>query len=834
VPLLFALTLLVGASLLFSVQPMIAKMVLPLLGGAPAVWNTCMVFFQAALLAGYAYAHATASWLGVRRQAVLHLGLLLVPLALLPIGIAEDAARTLGPGANPSLWLLGLLATTVGLPFFVVSATAPMLQRWFSRTGHASASDPYFLYAASNLGSMLALLAYPLVLEPTLRLSQQGRLWAAGYGVLVVLTLACATAVWRRRDPAAPADEAEGDATGGDRIALGRRLWWVVLAFVPSSLMLGVTTYLTTDIVAIPLLWVIPLAIYLLTFILAFARRPPLPHAWMLRALPMAVVLLALVLCVGGSHPAWIPVHLLAFFVVALVCHGELARDRPPARDLTGFYLALSLGGVLGGLFNALVAPLVFDRIAEYPLVLVLACLVCPRVGGIARSGRHSQSKAQAEESDSLGPVLGGAGTGDPETPGSVFIAPSPLVGEGRGGGPTTRTASPAGDPPPQSSPTRGEGERPFVHTILDEGVRDVPPGHRGASPPARALAWDLLLPLALGVATAGLIGLIRSHSDAHPSKQIELFLYGVATFVGFTFMDRPLRFALGIAAVLAVQGLTPDADSRVLHQERSFFGVLRVVEADGGKYHRLIHGSTVHGQQSLDPGRRREPLSYYHRTGPIGQVVEVFRQHPTRRSVAVVGLGAGTMAAYAEPDERWTFYEIDPAVARIARDPAYFTFLPDCRAATLAVVLGDARLRLRDAPAHDYGLIVLDAFSSDAIPLHLMTREALALYRAKLANGGLIAFHISNRFLDLSPVLAALARDAGWICRVRTDTVLTSAEVQAGKHGSIWAVLAARAEDLGELAEDPRWQAPPLRPGAAVWTDDFSNVVGQWKVSRH
>jgi hypothetical protein len=794
VPLLFALTLLVGASLLFSVQPMVAKMVLPLLGGAPAVWNACMVFFQAALLAGYSYAHATASWPGVRRQAVLHVGLLLVPLALLPFGIAEDAARSLGPEANPSVWLLGLLTTTVGLPFFVVAATAPLLQRWFSRTGHASAADPYFLYAASNLGSMLALLAYPLVLEPTLRLSQQSRLWTAGYGVLVVLTLACATAVWRSRGPAARADDGPGgDASGVDRVGLGRRVRWVLLAFVPSSLMLGVTTYLTTDIVAIPLLWVIPLALYLLTFIVAFARRPPLPHAWMLRALPMAVVLLTLVLCVGGPHPAWIPFHLVAFFVIALVCHGELARDRPPARALTGFYLALSLGGVLGGLFNALVAPLVFDRIAEYPLVLVLACLVRLDLKGISRKNHHTSLKVRVEESDPLAPVLGGEGWGE--------------------GGRGTPPGSPSPSPP-----------------------APLPEGARGEKlpPPTKALAWDLLLPLALGVVMIGLIGWVRSHPGWPHVKQGGLFVYAVAAFLSFTFMDRPVRFALGIAAVLAARGLAPGEDGRLLHQERSFFGVLRVTQSDDGRYHQLVHGSTVHGQQSLDPGHRREPLSYYHRTGPIGQVFEVFHRRPARRSVAVVGLGAGTLAAYAEPDQRWTFYEIDPAVVRIARDPGYFTFLPDCHAASLAVVLGDARLRLRDAPAHGYGLIVLDAFSSDAIPLHLVTREALALYRARLADGGLIAFHISNRFLDFSPVLATLAHDAGWICRVRADVDLTPAEVQAGKHGSVWAVLAAHAEDFGVLAEDSRWQAPSLHPGAAVWTDDFSNVVGQWKVSRH
>lgn len=780
-PLLFATTLLVGAALLFCVQPMIAKMVLPLLGGAPAVWNTCMVFFQAALLAGYSYAHATATWLGVRRQAILHLVLLMVPLAFLPFGIAEDAAGSLTPATNPNLWLLRLLVTTVGLPFFVVAATAPLLQGWFSRTGHPSAADPYFLYAASNLGSMLALLAYPLLMEPNLRLAQQSALWAAGDGVLVLLTMSCAVAVWRSPGSASAAAVVDDTGAGMDRPSLRRRLRWVGLAFIPSSLMLGVTNYLSTDIAAIPLLWVIPLALYLLTFILAFARRPPLPHAWMLRALPMAVVLLTLVLCIGGSQLAWIPIHLLTFFVVALVCHGELARDRPPARDLTGFYLALSVGGVLGGLFNALVAPLVFDRVVEYPLLLVLACLV-----------RLERRRVEVEEEESvpLAPELGGEGWGEGDRVRPTgSLNPSP--------------------PSPRSGGTRG----------------------KGSSAPSRVRVGDLLLPMALGVVTAGLIGYVRSHPDSFLSIQDGLLVYAVGTFVCFTFMDRPVRFALGIAAILAALSVAPGADGPVLHQERSFFGVLRVTQSLQGNYQLLIHGSTVHGQQSLDPGRRREPLSYYHRTGPIGQVIEVVRQRRVGGGIAVVGLGAGSMAAYAEPDERWTFYEIDPAVARIARDPRYFTFLTDCRAGSLDVVLGDARLRLRDAPGHGYGLIALDAFSSDAIPLHLVTREALGLYRAKLADGGLIAFHTSNRFLDLSSVLGVLALDAGWVCRVRDDTLLTSAEIQSGKHASTWAVLAARPEDLGALAEDPRWPAPPLRPGTEVWTDDFSNVVGQLKL---
>ena len=377
-PIVFALTMLVSAALLFFVQPMIAKMVLPLLGGSPAVWNTCMVFFQAALLAGYAYAHATTALLGVRRQAALHLGLLLLPFAFLPLRIPAEWLGSPPSGANPSAWLLGLLPVAVGLPFFVVSTTAPLLQRWFAGTGHPAAVDPYFLYGASNVGSMVALMAYPLVVEPNLRFARQSQFWAVGYGAFVVLILACAAAVWRAPRGVREADDEGGDAAGSDRPGLGRWARWVGLAFVPSSLMLGVTTYLTTDIAAIPLLWVIPLAIYLLTFILVFARRPPLPHRLDgpraadgdrapgpgLEPRDRCRRSSSRSICSRSSWSRW-------------SATGSW-RARPSARHLTGFYLAMSLGGVLGGMFNALVAPLVFDWVAEYPLALVLACLALP------------------------------------------------------------------------------------------------------------------------------------------------------------------------------------------------------------------------------------------------------------------------------------------------------------------------------------------------------------------------------------------------------------------------------------------------------------------------
>ncbi len=382
----YATTIFLTASLLFVVQPMFARMVLPLLGGSPAVWNTCLVFYQAALLAGYLYSHATTSWLGVRRQAALHVGLVLLPLLLLPIGI--PSGWTPPAAASPIPWLLALLAVAVGLPFFVVSTTSPLLQKWFAGTGHPSAGDPYFLYAASNLGSMLGLLGYPVLLEPRLRLAEQSRLWSGGYLLLLVFTLACAVLLWRSPVPAL-ADPSRERLTG---LAARRRLRWVLLALVPSSLMLSVTTFISADVEAIPLLWVIPLAIYLLTFVLVFARRPLVPHALVVRVLPIALLALVVVLVKRANQPLLLimGLHLGAFFVAAMVCHGELARDRPPPAHLTEFYLWLSVGGVLGGVFNALVAPLVFDSVAEYPLTVVLACLLGSHRGFVTADARWS------------------------------------------------------------------------------------------------------------------------------------------------------------------------------------------------------------------------------------------------------------------------------------------------------------------------------------------------------------------------------------------------------------------------------------------------------------
>lgn len=734
----YGLTIFVSATLLFLVQPLFARMALPLLGGAPAVWNTAQVFYQAALLLGYGYAHLTTRWLGVRRQAALHLALLSLPLLVLPIGI--PAGWTPPRDGNPSLWLLTVLSVAVGLPFFVVSTSSPLLQKWFSGTGHRAAADPYFLYAASNVGSMLALLSYPLLVEPNLGLLDQSWLWALGYGLLLLLMAACAVGLWRApRGVTAPDQRpAATVAQPASGLTARRRLRWVLLSFVPSSLMLSVTTYLSTDIAAIPLLWVIPLALYLLTFILVFATRPPLPHWLMVRTLPFALLPLVIVLAARATQPISLltALHLVTFFVAAMVCHGEIARDRPSTQHLTEFYLWMSVGGMLGGVFNALLAPQLFTGIVEYPLMLVLACLLLPR----------------------------GAAAG-PETSAAPVVAPA-----------------------------------------------------------RRSQMLDLGLPVGLSALCALLVAVGEAGGlPAGPASTGLMF--GLPALLCFSFSRRPVRFGLGIGAILLVSAFTSGVSGQVLYAERSFFGVHRVTLDPGGQYHLLLHGSTLHGKQSLDATRRREPLTYYYPSGPLGQLFNALKSGPARPAVGVVGLGSGALACYSTPGQRWTFYEIDPAVERIARDRRYFHFLSDCTP-DAEVVLGDARLSLAEAASQQYDLLVLDAYSSDSIPMHLMTREALQLYVAKLAPRGLLLFHISNRHLDLEPVLGNLAADAGLVGLTQDDATLTQAEEALGKQASQWVVLARQPEDLAALSSDSRWQ-PLRRDTGALWTDQFSSIVG-------
>ncbi len=943
--LVFALTLFTSALLLFLVQPMVGKMVTPLLGGTPAVWNTCMVFFQALLLAGYAYAHASSAWLGARKQAVLHLLVLLAPLAFFPLAV--DRARAIGADRDPVVTVLILLAGSVGVPFLVVSTSAPLLQKWFASTDHPAARDPYFLYGASNLGSMLALLGYPTLVEPGLRLANQRWAWCVGYAVLAALVAGCAACLWRSppaKEPSGEAPPPVGDEPSlpvppdafadrpgpgrgasrakktmitdkpaapppviGGRVTALRRLRWVALAAVPSSLMLGATTYMTTDIAAIPLLWVLPLALYLLSFIIVFSKIPEVVQAiivslaaigltagiawrvpaflgtgqpWTLvwavwaacgvsallslrllfvrddkllhrafvLAMPLFVLLLLFVmLMLGGtksSHLLYIVIlHLTTLFVVAMVCHGELALDRPAPRHLTEFFLWMSLGGVLGGLFNALVAPLVFNAIIEYQLALVVACFLVPPLTAQAKEGGWNLAADLVLLVLFL--LIGGLLLGLRLYDGDLDFAI--LKGE-------TGVLAAAG---------LGCGLLVALVNLL-----------RKPWPLPASACLDAALPLALVVLVAGLcwgldatqvssrVQSFAQRLNMNGERLRDYLAFGVPAVLCYTFVERPLRFGLTVGALALTAGVCATVLDHPEYQNRSFFGVLRVERknwrSDGGNHLEsttLMHGTTLHGTQyrdrddaAHDLALRQKAVTYYDATGPVGHLFAAYNTDPSR-PYGVIGLGTGTMASYALPGQHVTFYDIDPVVRGISYDTdEYFTFVSDARGrgARIDLVMGDARLTMEQQRFTDdekYGLLVVDAFSSDAIPIHLITQEALRLYFDHMRPDGIVLFHISNYYLDLQPVLANLAAREGLAGCVFSD----GSDGVFGKLASTWVALARKPEHLGRLLRQAEWsKAQPalraatlvagnlnapwedLNPDArvGVWTDDYSNLL--------
>jgi hypothetical protein len=734
---LYSLALLVSAALLFLLEPMVGKFVLPLLGSAPEVWPTTVLFFQAALLAGYAFAHVT-SRLSARKQALLQLALLVVAAVVLPIGVPDASPPESG---SPVPWLLGLLAATAGLPFFALAANGPMVQRWLAATRHRAANDPYFLFAASNGGSLLGLLAYPVAAERLLGLEDQGVAWSIGYAVAFALVAASAAALWlrpreeasvEREASAAAAHSDAGDSGAVDEIDWRRRLLWLALAAVPSSLMLGVTTYITRDISPIPLMWVVPLALYLVTLVVAFS---PWTNAerltvWGRRLLPVAAILVAYPLVIRSQGPLGVllVVHLVGLTVAGLLCHGRLAADRPSPRHLTEFYLWVALGGALGGAFNAVLAPLVFPTLIEYPLALVAACLLRPA--------------------------------------------------------------------PPKKRPE-----------LLEFFLRDERPTR----------IMDAVVPVLLGGAVALGLVLLRDEQGA-----VEQDLVGVVAglALGFTvnMWRRPIRFGLALGAIMLAAGLAATQGEELLERDRSFFGTYRVEATEDGRIHELVSGTTLHGSERVGPGPP-EPISYYHPEGPVGQAFDNLPRRVTS-DIAAIGLGTGSLSCYARPGDRFIFYELDPVVLELARERDYFTFLSECPVRP-RVVTGDGRRSLDAARPGSFGLVVVDAFNSDAIPLHLITREAVELYMSRTASRGALLFHITNRYLDLEPVLANIARDLRLTC-------LFQSHAPRGRdyRRSKWALLARSREDLGRAGEDGRWRDCRPDPSKETWTDDYSNPL--------
>ena len=718
---LFVATIVTGSFLLFLTQPMIGRMALPRVGGAPAVWNSAMLVYQALLLGGYAYAHWLAR-LRPRKQAGLHLGLFGLAALWLPIGLGSAVPPT---DFSPILWVPWFLISSIGPLFFIVSAQAPLMQRWYAL--ESSRGEPYALYAASNLGSFAGLLSYPLIVEPLLTLDQQSALWTGGYALLVLLVVGCALTIPGESVEAAPLEVSPPPSRA-------RVLHWVALAAVPSGLMLSTTTHLTTDIVALPLLWAIPLGLYLLSFVIAFANRRG-PAIFITQIAPL-IMLIAGGLAFGQSsnQPLFAAtLGLSLLFVVAVTLHAEMYRLRPQPDRLTGFYLTMSVGGVLGGAFCAILAPVIFDWAYEHPILILAAALLLPQRSYL----RQIEALWRNDRINWL-----------------LFIL-VPLI---------ALVLSLAGD---------------------------------------RRLFPDL--PSALSLAATFLISLLA--------------VFSIGQRVVFTLCLAALMMNHGGWRTL---GGTLDGV-----RTRSYFGIYTVGGNAAGNAWMLTHGTTVHGLQNVVPGMEEEPTSYYTRGSGVGRVMaSADLLFGPGASIGVVGLGTGTLACYSQPGQRWTFFEIDPVMVKIATDPTRFSFISRCGKGA-RILVGDARLRLVAEPPQSFDILAIDAFSSDSVPMHLLTREALGVYGRVLRPDGILMMHISNRYLDLEPVLAAAAKAEGWHAasfdHARSGRYLND-------HPSEWVAMTRdrqTMEDLIAASGAPRgWMKLKERPGFPGWTDHYASIL--------
>ena len=728
---LYSVTILASAFLLFGVQPIAGRMLLPVLGGVPGAWTACLLFFQCALLAGYGWGEALSRIASLRTRIALHVALVLVPLAVLPPLPPDEASLGVSPSTSPTLFALVFLARSVGLPFFALSTTAPMLQSWLARTDHPASARPYFLYAASNVGSLGALLAYPFVVEPLLGLSSQRVAFGVGYAGLVVLVAACGAATWRApRTIAASIDDSA-------RPTMRDRARWVVLALVPSMLLASVTTYLSLDLAPIPLLWVLPLAAYLGTFVIAFRGGGTEMPRLVSRVTRLLGVVLVVATIVHANSPLAVLVVLhFAFFVLAaLVAHGRLAKSAPSAAYLTEFYVWMAVGGALGTFLTSVVATHLLPDLWEYPIAIAAGCAV----------------------------------------------------------------TTPWGDPEPVR-PTRIDA------------------------------AWALAV-LVLGLALV--VGI--DHSGLGELPFAPLLVFGPMAVVAYHTSTRPTRYGLALLAMVLASTLYGDHGTTLLDRRRGFFGILRVVEDPAHTYRYLLHGSTLHGSQAIADRERCDPLAYYTRSGPLGRLLAARRRAFGGGDAALVGLGTGAAACFAEPGEHWRFFEINQDVVDIAEDTRFFTFLHNARAtgADVSVEVADGRLGVAALPAASESLVVLDAFNSDSVPIHLLTREAVALYVRVLAPHGWLVLHCSNRTLDLTRVVAAIAEREHLAAVVNPDAAEIATRIavdgdRAGIPGTsgapTWIVLARSTEDLAALKAANFVDLPGPR-GAAAWTDERASL---------
>lgn len=845
---IFVLALFSSAALIFVLQPLFGRMVTPLLGGSPSIWNVSMAFFQAALLAGYLYAHVLARMRELRRQVVIHIIVMIAAWLVLPVQVSGALGD---PDSNhPALWLVGVLALSVGAPFAAASATAPLLQAWYARTGRADANDPYYLYAASNLGSFAGLLGYPVLIEPLFGLAAQSTGWSAAYTLVAgLIALSAGLALATGGQAGATRDR---HAFLSREIKWKQRLFWIAAAAVPSSLVLGVTQHISTDVASAPLLWVAPLALYLVTFVLAFMKGGlRLEPAALLFHVP-ALALMVISYYAAGDWAAALAGVLVGFFFSALVCHLALARSRPSAEHLTEFFLFVSLGGVIGGALTAFVAPLVFNNIYEYPLALALACLlrpaIAPRLPRVATA-----SLAAGAMMALLALILMRLGAIDALVVVSALGAAAALVAAGWGAD---------GDERPAAlrygylaAAAIHAGLMIYFATSLDAVFVAVEVD--GETKRLLAAPWNIV-----AIATSFVMLMFVSHQTVQRRETrfrfvdaaaglalptlllmlfaglgVELTANGLASvglaFCAFAFLAngaRPVSLAALVLCAFVVIFLDDVRGGRVITQERSFFGVLRtrVLELpaqDGAiELRTLLHGTTIHGAQLATPGLTRQPLTYYNPNTALGEAILAGLSMRESSSLALIGLGAGSTACLMQPQDRLTIFEIDPAVVRLSAGPGGdFTYVPECQP-NARIELGDARLQIAEAPEAAFDVIVVDAFSSDAIPAHLLTREAIALYLSRLSADGVVILHLSNRNLALVSEAARVARDVGapHLFRVSDRISAGPASFYAGLPASVM-VLARSPLTLAHmpLASRGAWRVLVAPPGRG-WSDDY------------
>jgi spermidine synthase len=728
----FALPIGLSAFLLFSVEPLIGRLVLPVFGGTPAVWATVLFFFQGVLLVGYLYGHISVTRLGSLGPP-LHLilaGLAFAALILAPARVADLRVESIPPVFD----LIRILFVLIGLPALVLTTTTPLVSGWFEATrSRGIDGDGYWLYALSNAGSLLALVAYPFVFEPWLPLTSQRGIWAVVYaGLVILLAVAAQRAVPALRarlttaHGAVPVERVRIDVTP---VTWARRGRWLLLAAIPSGLLSAVTTFIATDLVSAPLLWVAPLGLYLVSFIIAFSPRGGRWIRWAVIAAPAMVTVLWVPYGSAGGWPvlAVLAMELVAFGIVAVALHGRLAEDRPDPSRLTEFYLILSLGGALASAFVALIAPSIFPGVWELPILLVGALV------------------------------------------GLALVAPA------RAAAPRSR---------------KGLDFRPFVSGFR---MRLFP----------YAIAAVLLI-----------AALVATRALATEAGVRWLLVGGLILLVG----ARPWFLAVATAFVLALATfvLQPPAEYR----DRSFFGVTEVVASPDGKLTLLMNGTTIHGSQATDPGKARTPQSYYVQSGPVGDLFEITSRDDRRRAVAIAGLGGGALATYADVDTDMTFFEIDPIVIEVASDPRYFTYLADAPVPP-TVVEGDARLSFEDVPSASYDMVMMDAFSSDSIPVHLLTVEAIRDELRILRPDGILVFHISNRYYDLGPAIAAAATDRGLTILEKRHQ--PGADRETGETPSRWLAASADANRI-EALRAAGWTATTR--GDRPFTDDYADLL--------